>query len=437
MTSAVKFPGLAFHVSLRHTGFVLAIVLAHALSTAPALGQTLAVLHDFTGAGDGGNPDAGLTVDAAGNLYGNASIGGAGHGLVFKLTHKNSAWILTPLYVFQGGNDGAMPFGGLSFGPDGALYGTTQYGGGGPCYNGFVGCGTVFKLTPPASICHTTSCPWTETVLYRFQGQPDASYPTSNLIFDQAGNIYGTSNEGGTSGAGTVYELTNSGGNWSESILYSFKGWLGQDGASPRAGVIFDAAGNLYGTTPQGGTGCGSPGCGTVYELSPSQSGWVETLLYNPPGWPNPAFTYGGVIFGPAGILYGTTVGGGSNMVGTVYQLAMRQGAWAATTLYSFPGPYGDGPYAALAKDSAGNFCGTTVEDGSHGCGQVFQFSRSGNNWVFTDLHDFFGFDGCYEYDTVAFDAAGNMYGTSYAGGTYTCFAGGGGCGTVWEITPN
>lgn len=435
MARPTQLPTLALPASIRRTMLALATFCAlTTIAMRPTYAQTFTVLHDFTGHGDGGNPEAALTIDSGGNIYGTTSIGGVGYGLVYELRHRGSGWALTPLYDFQSGSDGSFPVGQVVFGPDGALYGTTLYGGGGPCRSGtgFLGCGTVFKLTPPATVCHTTSCPWTETVLYRFQNQPDAAYPFSKLTFDAAGNIYGSTEIGGAFLDGTVYELTPSNGGWSETILHSFDG---ADGNNPYSAVIFDAAGNLYGTTIWGGTGCSSPGCGVVYELSPTPSGWVETVLYSPAGWPNPGGTYGGVIFGPADTLFGATVYGGTNNEGAVYELSQRDGGWAATTIYSFSGQ-GDGPVASLVMDSSGNLYGTAVTDGSYGCGSVFKLIRSGGNWLFDDLYDFRASDGCYQSAPVVFDAAGNMYGTSYAGGTYTCFAGGGGCGTVWEITP-
>jgi len=415
---------------LRRTAFALVLICGLtmiALQTVQA--QTFTVLHDFTGGVDGANPEAALTVDFAGSLYGTTSIGGAGYGLVFRLTHKNSSWILAALYTFQGGSDGASPAGPVVFGPDGALYGTTEFGGVGPCRSsgGISGCGTVFKLTPPQTVCKSANCPWTKTILYRFQGSPDGAWPLSRLTFDQSGNIYGTTNEGGAVGPGTVYELVPSDGGWSETILHSFSG---PDGGSPHSEVIFDAAGNLYGTTPAGGPN----EFGVSYELSPSSSGWMETVLYSPAGWPNPGAPYGGVIFGPAGTLFGTTVYGGTNNEGAVYQLSLRSGGWDSATLFSFSG--GDaGPVAGLVTDTVGNLYGTTDADNG-GCGSVFKGTRSGTSWTFSNLHVFRATEGCYQYDNVIFDASGNVYGTSYAGGTYTCFAGGGGCGTVWMITP-
>src|SRR5208337_475040 len=192
-------------------------------------------------------------------------------GTVFGLSKKGSNWILNPLYTFAGGNDGAVPYARVIFGPDGSLYGTTYNGGGGG------DSGTVFNLKPYPTACKTALCGWQETVLYRFSGGSDGANPGGgDLIFDQAGNLYGTTVNGGAYGAGTVFELMPFQGGWTESVLHSFSG---TDGAFPSAGLIFDKNGNLYSTTVGGGS---TPyGCGTVFKLTASGSGWRENVLYN------------------------------------------------------------------------------------------------------------------------------------------------------------
>ena len=175
------------------------------------------------------------------------------------------------------------------------------------------GCGTVFSLRPPASACKTASCDWQETVLYRFMGGNDGAYPIfAELILDGMGNLYGTtSGDGGSgcfgNGCGTVYKLTSSDGGWTESVLYNFTG--GSDGGLPSAGVIFDTAGNLYGTTHYGGNlACNfGYGCGTVFQLTPSGSGWMEKVLYSFQGASDGASPVGGLIFDSSGNLYGST----------------------------------------------------------------------------------------------------------------------------------
>ncbi len=230
--------------------------------------QTFSVLHSFAGGQDGGNPNAGLTLAGAGNLYGAAARGGAkGSGIVFRLTHDGSIWLYNPIYSFGGGLSGDTPLARPISGPNGTLYVTTSRGG---YYNG----GTVFNLTPPLNACKSAICSWTGTEIYR--DFYDGVAPHGDLVFDQAGNLYGTTWNGGNHALGNVYELTPASGFWNYSTLYSFNG--GSDGEVPSAGVIFDQAGNLYGTTTLGGGGTcsGGYGCGTVYQLTPSGSGWNE-----------------------------------------------------------------------------------------------------------------------------------------------------------------
>ncbi len=305
------------------SGLFLALILG--LSAPMAFSQAFHVLHTFSGGRDGGNPYAGLSIDRAGNLYGTTYAGGEGYGTVFQLKHSGSNWIEVPLYTFKGNgaNDGAGPTARVIFGPDGALYGTTANGGGSGCraQGAYDGCGTVFRLSVPASACKSAICPWSETVLYRFTGESDGGYPgLGDLVFDQAGNLYGTTYNGGTDLGGIVYELISSHGSWTERVLYNFmdRG----DGFAPMSGVIFDQAGNLYGTAGF-----------TVFELSPSGSGWVENTLYQ--------FTTssidGGLIFDHSGNLFGGTTVDLVQPGGTVYELSPSGSGWVQQTLYGFP----------------------------------------------------------------------------------------------------
>jgi uncharacterized repeat protein (TIGR03803 family) len=234
---------------------IVCALMAGAASAAQA--QTFNVIHNFTGGSDGGAPYAGLTMDQVGNLYGTSAYGGsADDGTVFELAPRGSSWILIPLHQFRGrqgaGSDGAKPESRVVIGPDGGLYGTTVAGGQGTCNYRGMGCGTVFNLRSAATACKSALCPWTETVLYRFTGGGDGYQPGSgDLIFDQAGNVYDTTYEGGATNGGVVYELTPSNGGWTESVLYNFR--ADPDGSFPLSGVIFDRVGNLYGTTSLGG----------------------------------------------------------------------------------------------------------------------------------------------------------------------------------------
>lgn len=389
----------------------------------PAQAQTFTVLHNFTGGQDGASPAAGLTMDRAGNLYG--TTGGNGvydNGTVFKLKHTGSGWLFTPLYSFAGGDDGNNPEARVVFGPNGTLYGTTVQGGGNGC--GGDGCGTVFNLRPPARACTTALCPWTETVIHRFAGS-DGAGPYGDLVFDTAGNLYGTTAGGGAYGLGAVFELTPTAGGWTESVLYSFTG--GNDGYYPYSGVVFDQSGNLYGTAYSGGL----YDYGTVFQLMPSGSAWTENTLYAFQDESDGAHPVGGLIFDKSGNLYGTAVFGGSGGVGTVFALAPSNGNWAFTVLYALSGPLnGHGSDASLTMDAASNLYGTTAADGEYQYGSVFKLTPSGGSWTYTDLHNFTGqSDGGFPIGGVVLDASGDLYGTTEAGGAYNH-------GVVWEITP-
>jgi uncharacterized repeat protein (TIGR03803 family) len=370
-----------------------------------------------------------LTIDRAGNLYGTAYAGGAsGQGTVYQLTHKSSGWIFTPLYGFTGGNDGAHPIAGVIMGPDGALYGTTTFGGNPSC-DSPLGCGTVFKLRPPATGCRTALCPWTETVLHAFQEGDDGDGPGfGDLLFDQAGNIYGTTISGGVHHGGVVYELRPSGSGWTESVLYSFAG--GSGGNTPYAGVILDNADNLYGTTFGGGL----DSSGTVYKLVHSM-GWAEEVLYSFMFGDDGGYPLGGLISDQSGNLYGTTASGAKG-AGTAFKLSPSGSGWTFSLLYSFiGGGINCGPSASLAMDAAGNLYGTTVCAGKYGLGSVFKLTPSSPYWTYTSLHDFTGgSDGEDPMSDVVFDANGHLYGTTTGSDNGNCYNSG--CGVVWEITP-
>ena len=423
-------------ISLRTTvAFVAAAILLMVTASQRAEAQTFTTLHSFSGL-DGGMPTAGLTMDGAGNLYGTTQYGGtADYGSVFKLVHTGGSWILHPLYSFPndgGGNDGAEPYAGVTIGPDGNLYGTTTRGGGSAQF------GTVFKLSPPASVCRSTLCPWTETVLYRFSGGSDGRVPYGRVVFDRAGNLYGTTNLGGVGicregvGCGVVFKLTRSGSGWVETVLYSFRNL--PDGAYPVSGLVFDQAGSLYGTTSGGGMRCSLGSCGTVFQLAPSGSGWTETVLYSFTFGDDGAYPSGGLIFDNSGNLYGTTEVGISND-GTVFELTPSGGQWTYTLLYSLMSEHGGvgGPLGTLAMDATGNLYGAANEgDGScaPGCGTVFKLTPSAGGWGYSLIHEFMGgSDGGMPYDGLILDRNGNLYGTDST-------AGAGGGGVVFEITP-
>jgi uncharacterized repeat protein (TIGR03803 family) len=400
-------------------------VVIFAVSAIPSgYAQTFTVLHAFTGGADGGNPAAGLTIDSAGNLYGTTQYGGSGYGTAFTLVHQGSGWLLSPLYSFSGGSDGANPSAGVVFGPQGSLYGTTQYGQAGGCNYG-TGCGTVFNLRPQATTCRSTFCSWSESVLYSFTGVSDGAAPAlGDVIFDSAGNMYGTTLMGGAYSAGTVFELTPSGSGWSESILYSFTG--GSDGGYPWAGLTLDSAGNLYGTTVLGGANEG----GTVFQLTSSGAGWTENVLYSFEEGNDGGYPYGGLVFDPSGNLYGTTADGGQGGGGTVFKLTPSHPSWTFSLVYSLSGGLYCGSTGNLIMDSAANLYGTTQCDGAYGQGTVFKLTPSGGSWTYTSLHDFGGGgDGANPVGGVTLDSSGNLYSTASSAGTN-------GQGLVFEITP-
>jgi uncharacterized repeat protein (TIGR03803 family) len=412
---------------------ILGILLALVFSlTAVAQGQTYADLHSFTGGRDGAHPLTGLTMDRAGNLYGTTSVGGylggacgnvGGCGTVFRLSPKNGSWIFTMLYEFQGGQDGESPQAALTIGPDGAIYGTTLYGGAFGCSVGY-GCGIAFKLTPGTSICRTALCSWHETIIYDFAEDPHGiSTPYGGLIFDQEGNIYGAAFAGGVGvcarACGAVYQLTPSQGGWSLTPIYVFTG--GDDGASPMSTLLRDSHGNLYGTSSYGGINQG----GTVFELVPSGQTWTFNLLYSFRGQEDGSNPMVGLVMDSAGNLYGNTAIGAVNFGGAVFQLSPQGSGWSFTVLDSPAG----GLYAPLNIDSHGNLYGTTYAGGASGLGLVFELTHSGNGWIEHDLYSFSGADGALAYSNVTLDNSGRLYGTTSSGG-------GDQAGVVWELTP-
>ena len=380
-----------------------AALIAAAWPSTAACAQTLTTLYSFAGS-DGMYPldhDT-LIFDSSGNLEGTTLYGGVnGAGTVFELTPSGTE---TPLYNFTGGSDGGTPFGGLIADASGNLYGTTASGG-------TYGDGTVFELTPSGTLI----------VLYSFTGNSDGGTPYSGLVADASGNLYGTTVYGGNFDNGVVFKLTKSTTTpWPETVLHAFTG--DSDGGYPEAGLIFDASGNLYGTTAFGG----SSDVGAVFKLSPSaRPPWTETPLYSFAGETDGSFPLGSLIFDTSGNLYGTTMEGGSLGYGTVFKLTpSATPPWTETLLYSFSGNDGASPVAGLIADAAGNLYGTTQFGGSADDGTVFKLTASGSE---TTLHEFTGSDGEFLLGGLIADAAGNLYGTTEYGGAN-------GQGTVFKL---
>ena len=380
----------------------LAIFTVTLLATSTrAVAQKEKLLYSFNAA-DGAYPRAGLIFDNAGNLYGTTSGGGAyDEGAVFELMRKTGGrWIERILHNFKGGADGAYPLANLIFDSSGNLYGTTYAGGSNAD-------GTLFQLAPKAGGV------WTEKVLHSFGNGKDGEHPDAGLVLDATGNFYGTTYEGGANGFGTVFELTpKARGKWAEQVLHSFGG---KDGASPYASLIIDTAGNLYGTTFYGGV----DGAGTVFELTPEAGGkWVEKVLhsFNGKDGKNPS---AGLIFDALGNLYGPTED-------SIFELMPKKGGgWTEKLLYNF------GSTAGLIFDGAGKLYGTTYVGGTNGYGTLFELTREADGkWKYLVVYSFLGgVDGANPFAGLVLDASGNMYGTTYYGGTE-------GQGTVFEFTP-
>lgn len=309
------------------------------------------------------------------------------------------------LYTFPGGDRGYDLQAGVVSDSDGTLYGTTYYGG-------TYGWGTVFELK-------RTQKGWTQEVLYDFRGSYDGFNPTGNLLLDQIGNLYGTTQFGGTGTTctgypcnGTIFELVRSGSTWKHSVLYSFcSASACSDGAGP-SGLTFDKAGNLFGTTVGGGTGCQPDGCGTVYELTPSNGGWTETVLYyfdeNNGGGFFPAAV---VALDDAGNLYGTTYVGGANDFGDVFELKHINSHWKELVLYSFTSGEG-GANGGLTLRTSDVIFGTT--DDGNGAGGIFELRRSRRGrWNETILYSGNGTN-----PQLISDNTGALYGTSSFGGS-------------------
>jgi uncharacterized repeat protein (TIGR03803 family) len=385
------------------------------------------VLYSFGGAEDGSHPNSGIIADAVGNLYGTTTDGGAhGRGTAFKLSRMpDGQWAEQTLHTFTCCTDGSDPYGSLTFDSAGDLYGTTFYGGSG-------GLGSVFELMP------TKSGEWKEKILYGFGGG-DGNAPSSGVIFDSQGNLYGTTAGGGTDqyGPGVVFELMpGAGGVWAEKVLYVFKTNDGWDGSAPYGGLVFDSSGNLYGTTSSGGL----HGLGTVFEVSPADGAWTEKLVYSFSG-SDGLSPYSTPSIDANGNLYGTTYYGGPFSQGTVFQLTLASGGhWSDTVLDGFQSDSeGAFPGSDLTFGAAGSLYGVSKTGGTGicaeigivvGCGTAFELTQqAGGTWSATTLYNFRhdATDGTLPTGALYLDAAGNIYGTASEGGRN-------GDGAVFEI---
>ena len=400
--------------------FTLSLALALVvLFASPASAQTETVLYDFT-TGDGAVYPAGnLIMDSSGNLYGVSQSDT--EGAVYELIPSSGGtWTLKILYEFKDLSDG-IPADDLVMDSAGNLYGTCIYGG--TSYYG-----TVYELK------RISNGTWRKQVLHNFVNDgKDGNYPGAALIFDKAGNLYGTTQEGGLKNVGVVFELTPyaGGSGWNEKILYSFpykqKLWNALNFP-----LVLDSAGSLYGVSDQGDNGA------YVFKLSPTSKGrWTLTTLYTfgASSGPAPSAPFAGVVFDSAGNLYGDTVLGGAEGSGTVYQLSpSADGTWTERNLFDFPSSCSPacGPHTGVTVDAAGNIFGTASASVTGTEGAVYELSPDGNGtWNLSILHYFSGGDdGADPSVGPLLNVSGNLYGTTRAGG------GTKGRGVVYEITP-
>ena len=323
------------------------------------------------------------------------------------------------LYRFKKSNDAASPTSGLVFDHSGNLFGATTYGG-------KSGNGAIYKLTPNGDGT------WSESVLYSFTGGSDGENPSSGLIFDRDGNLYGSTYYGGDNGYGVVFELSPQGGTWTETVLHSFTG--GSDGAIS-ADLIFDQAGNLYGAAAYGGDHNGQSGHGVVFELSPGRGGWVETVLYTFKNGPDGSLPWSPLVFDQAGNLYGVTGYGGRDSDGVAYQLSpTKNGEWTETVLHYFTGNSGGFGFGSLVFDSVGNLYGTSQLGGSHSHGLVFELTQ--DSWNFSVIYNFPTAKRGDRPISIILDSLGNIYGMTDMGGSIDrCSNLGPGCGVLFMLT--
>jgi len=429
----------------RHfTRVVGALVFAALLaSVAQAAPPVFTILYSFHGQEDGRTPNS-VLFGKNGVLYGTTAQGGIapcpatalnGCGVLFELRPPNAAggaWAETVLYTFTGQNgDVANPSGGLVMANDGALYGTSFWGGTGSN-------GTVFEIKPPAK----SSGAWSETILHSFAANnsigSDGASPVSSVLMAN-GALFGATPYGGGLQRGAVFEVSpDAGGTWSESVLYSFLGEDG-DGANPAGAVVTDAKGALYGAVENGGNECG-----TVFQLAPPSvagGSWSETAFHTFAGPAGDGCAPSGTLaMASDGTLFGTTISGGSFGYGTVFSLkppASPGGTWTETVVYSFTRQNGDGagPDSGVVIGKNGVLYGTTDYGGSSlFSGTVFRLTppaAGGGAWTETILHSFTGEngDGANPSGGLVIGANGALYGSTQYGGT-------GNSGTVFEVTP-
>lgn len=405
---------------------VIVVGVVSVFSAVAAQGQTETVLYTFCASGfgcsDGAIPNSPLTPDGKGNFYGATVTGGTGPdeccGTVFELSPNGSGgWIETVLYSFTGYEGLSYPTGSLVFDSAGNLYGTAEG-------NGAHGWGAVFKLSPGS-----VGASWTETTLYSFAGGTDGANPSSGVVIDAAGNLYGTTGAGGSGGSGTVFELSPSGGGWTEQVIYNTD-------TSWYAGLTMDSGGSIFGVSQS-----------QVFELQTNGSGrWNPIVLHtfnaNKSGRKLRTAPNGTLAFDKAGNIFGTNTGGGAYKRGAVFELTPgKNGKYKERTLYDFGSMPGDGAYplAGVVLDGAGNVYGATTEGGINNSGAVFELVApvGKGSYQGKTLWSFNGTDGDSPEYSLIMDSVGNLYGTTtYGDGNPDGACYGLGCGMAFEITP-
>jgi uncharacterized repeat protein (TIGR03803 family) len=409
-----------FKLTMRAAFAATAVMGAVCATPAQATGHR--DVYDFGGGDDGGFPYGGVIGDDQNHLYGTTSSGGAGHnGVVYQLTREADGSVTqSTLYAFTGGADGGNPQAGLLRDARGHLFGTTYAGGAS-------GQGVVFELVPPKKGGGT----WTQKVLWTFTGGADGGEPTGSLIADSAGNLYGTTDWGGTGVVGTVFKLSppaNGAQAWTQTVLYNFTG--NADGGEPYGRMLLGADGNLYGTT----AGYGAFNFGNVFKLTADgNGGWNFSVLHAFAGGVDGEVPRDGLIQGPDGTLYGATAGFTTSR-GNVFSIRPDGSDYAVLwEVAGTQGFTGNGPWRALSMDANGVLYGATYADGVSANGEVFSLTPGSGHWNAKVLYTFpGGAGGERAYSNVLVGKGGLLFGTTTGvAGPQGFFP-----GTVWVIKP-